>query len=209
MRAKQYPWTSESIELLRRLWADGLSASTIGAQFGVSRVAVLGKINRLRRLASNAGPAKTPQSSAALPEPAASDIAALLGPPPPALRRRGKRSNRSESPHAKAKARGKGLLDLTNNCCRWPLGKPGAGTFGFCGVPEANLEFGLPYCKLHRKRAYLAPRHALRKSKPGVVLAGAPPPAPPNTTGHAPSCGARPPGISQHDGDNDARSKLA
>jgi GcrA cell cycle regulator len=209
MRGEQDPsWTDERIALLQQLWADGVPASAIGAQLRVSRSAVLGKINRLRRLASNAGPSKAGQPNTTLLESAASDIGALHGPPPPALRRRGKRGDRSESPHAKAKARGKGLLDLTNNCCRRPLGKPGTATFGFCGASEADLELGIPYCKRHMKRAYLAPRHAIRKTKPGVVPAGAPPSAPPNTTGQAPPCGAHLPAIPLHDGDNDARSEL-
>src|SRR5262249_52703424 len=84
----------------------------------------LRKISRLRRLASNVRQAKTRQSNAALSESAASDDGFLHGWPPPALRRRGKRGDQSDSPHAKVKARGKQLLELTNNCCRWPLGKP-------------------------------------------------------------------------------------
>jgi hypothetical protein len=36
-----------------------------------------------------------------------------------ARRRDGKRGDQSESPHAAAKARGKRLLELDNNSCRW------------------------------------------------------------------------------------------
>ena len=129
MRGEQdLSWTVERVALLLELWRQGISASAIGVQLGLSRCAILGKVQRLRRLASNVRPSKTRQSDTALPKSAASDTQPLHGSPPPAPRRRGKRGDRSESPHAKAKARGKGLLDLTNNSCRWPLGKPGAAT---------------------------------------------------------------------------------
>src|SRR5499426_1834676 len=42
-------WTDERVELLRKLWSDGLSASQIAAQLGgVSRNAVIGKVHRLK-----------------------------------------------------------------------------------------------------------------------------------------------------------------
>lgn len=41
-------WTEERVELLKKLWADGLSATEIEKRLGgVTRNAVLGKINRL------------------------------------------------------------------------------------------------------------------------------------------------------------------
>ncbi|AQT41762.1 Global cell cycle regulator GcrA [Bartonella apihabitans] len=42
-------WTDERVELLKKLWSDGLSASQIAAQLGgVSRNAVIGKVHRLK-----------------------------------------------------------------------------------------------------------------------------------------------------------------
>ena len=41
-------WTDERVELLRKLWSEGLSASQIAAQLGgVTRNAVIGKVHRL------------------------------------------------------------------------------------------------------------------------------------------------------------------
>ena len=41
-------WTEERVELLKRLWADGRSASQIAAEIGgCSRNAVIGKVHRL------------------------------------------------------------------------------------------------------------------------------------------------------------------
>src|SRR3954469_22576919 len=41
-------WTDERVELLKKLWQDGLSASQIAKQLGgVTRNAVIGKVHRL------------------------------------------------------------------------------------------------------------------------------------------------------------------
>jgi GcrA cell cycle regulator len=41
-------WTEERVELLKKLWADGLSASQIAGRLGeVTRNAVIGKVHRL------------------------------------------------------------------------------------------------------------------------------------------------------------------
>ena len=41
-------WTDERVEMLKKLWADGLSASQIAKQLGgVTRNAVIGKVHRL------------------------------------------------------------------------------------------------------------------------------------------------------------------
>ena len=49
-------WTDERVELLKKLWADGLSASQIAGELGgITRNAVIGKAHRLR-LGSRASP---------------------------------------------------------------------------------------------------------------------------------------------------------
>jgi GcrA cell cycle regulator len=42
-------WDGERVELLRKLWQDGISASRIAAQMGagITRNAVIGKVHRL------------------------------------------------------------------------------------------------------------------------------------------------------------------
>ena len=41
-------WTDERVELLKKLWADGLSASQIAAELGgITRNAVIGKVHRI------------------------------------------------------------------------------------------------------------------------------------------------------------------
>src|SRR5512147_1928279 len=51
-------WTDERVELLKKLWQDGLSASQIAKQLGgVTRNAVIGKVHRLG-LAGRATPSR-------------------------------------------------------------------------------------------------------------------------------------------------------
>jgi GcrA cell cycle regulator len=174
MRGEQDPqWTDDQVALLQKWWDERVTASAIAERLGVTRSAVLGKINRLRRLAAEISSTKAGKSDAA-------DELSSHGSSPqsPARRRCGERGQQSEDPRPKVKARGKRLLELTNNCCRWPLGNPATARFWFCGIPEANLELGVPYCRSHSQRAYLKLRHVSRKKKLGVVSTGEPAAAP-------------------------------
>ena len=57
-------WTDERVELLKKLWADGLSASQIAAELGgITRNAVIGKVHRL----GLSGRAKSPSSATPRP----------------------------------------------------------------------------------------------------------------------------------------------
>ena len=44
------------------------------------------------------------------------------------------------------------LFDLNNESCRWPMGR--RGKYLFCGVAEADVLCGIPYCARHMRRAY-------------------------------------------------------
>jgi GcrA cell cycle regulator len=124
-------WTAERVTLLERLWASGASARAIAAQLGgVSRSAVLGKIYKLRQRAAQASVAP--------------------------LRQQG-HHQADKSPQPASQQRGKGLLELTNNCCRWPIGRRGQSEIFFCGAPGADLVRGMPYCLRHARRGYVIP----------------------------------------------------
>src|SRR3954465_11588063 len=57
-------WTDDRVELLKKLWGDGLSASQIAGELGgITRNAVIGKVHRL----GLSGRAKAPSS--AIPRP--------------------------------------------------------------------------------------------------------------------------------------------
>jgi GcrA cell cycle regulator len=132
----QQSWADEKLSLLKKLWTEGRTAVAIAQRLGVSKSAVLGKVFRLRL----ARPAQRPQPTA---------TSLLITP----LKRR---RLEAQSKRVTTK-RGKSLLELTNECCRWPIGDPATKSFHFCGEPGADLEQGIPYCEIHRLRAYNGP----------------------------------------------------
>src|SRR5262249_24529981 len=157
MSANCATWNSERIELLKRCFHAGLSCSQIAREIGVTRNAVIGKMNRLglsrpkdvvgRQLehaARHARPktpttwrSKRPRLSIFAQHQMLS--AAFPGP----------------QPHAEDvpiyNGRGCTLLELSHGKCRWPISNPGAEDFCFCGNEPVK---GLPYCPGHARIAY-------------------------------------------------------
>jgi len=154
-------WTDERVELLRKLWIDGLSASQIAAEMGgVTRNAVIGKVHRL----GLSGRAKTSNQASARPK------AAPRNPGFPARparngQQRGMVRTQMRVPaerRAEGQARAEERLEapdplrldltqLTEQTCKWPLGDPAAEDFSFCGhAPKENS----PYCPYHSRIAY-------------------------------------------------------
>ncbi len=145
----RHQWTAERVTMLQLLWARGASAEAIAAELGgLSRSAVLGKIFRLRRRAASL--ADAPQW-------------------------RPRRRKADGPPRQASRRRGECLLELTNTSCRWPIGRPGATGFFFCGVPQADLARGMPYCAHHARRAYRIPPQIVAKAAPKPVPADAAP----------------------------------
>lgn len=150
----KFQWTEEATTEAFRMWQDGRSASEIGAHFGVSRNAVLGKVHRAA-MASRS----TPHLNRSRPRKAAPKERA-----PKAARPRVPRSQPQRDPLPAFKAAGPmpdtaavegsrrvPLIELTNSMCRWPIGDPKEPGFGFCGLPAAE---GRSYCRAHHRRAY-------------------------------------------------------
>lgn len=152
-------WTNERIGLLRTLWAAGESAQAIAERLGgVSRSAVLGKLFRLRLSASQPPPVTATRETRTIHDAQRNK---------PASSRQRRKEDDSRSTRKPARPRGKTLLQLTNETCRWPHGRPGAAGFFFCGAQGADLENGLPYCAAHLRRAYV--KHpSISESKPAV-----------------------------------------
>ncbi|HEY9011055.1 MAG TPA: GcrA family cell cycle regulator [Devosia sp.] len=69
-------WTDERVELLKKLWLEGLSASQIAGVLGegVTRNAVIGKVHRLK-LSGRAKPASSAPRVRTAPRPAARRVA--------------------------------------------------------------------------------------------------------------------------------------
>ncbi len=145
-------WTNERVDLLKKLWAEGQSASFIAARLGeVTRNAVIGKVHRLG-LAGRATAARRPQSprraSSCHHRPAytsrrssscqATPRKAAAKPLPPPL------GPAPESPVT--------VATLSERLCRWPEGDPKQAGFHFCGRPKAGVPG--PYCGAHAAIAY-------------------------------------------------------
>ena len=159
MSASSATWTAERIELLKRCFDAGLSCGQTAREIGVTRNAVIGKLNRLglsrpknlvarqleqRRAARLARP-KTPRIwRAQRPRPnlfAQHERPACPNPQSPA----------EDIPIYNG--RGCTLLELSQGKCRWPMSNPGAEDFCFCGNEPLK---GLPYCVGHARIAYRA-----------------------------------------------------
>jgi GcrA cell cycle regulator len=164
-------WTDERVELLRKLWAEGLSASQISAQLGgVTRNAVIGKVHRLKL--SSRGRASTAPSR---PKKPASTNGHKPVPRPVAHRSNGANALQphfeadvAPRPHFTAAApvvvpisRHLKLVELTERTCKWPNGDPLHEDFSFCGNDSAEAG---PYCAYHSRIAF-QPASERRRSR--------------------------------------------
>jgi GcrA cell cycle regulator len=149
-------WTDERVEQLKKLWADGLSASQIAAQLGnITRNAVIGKVHRL----GLSGRAKSPSSAAPRPRKPRS-TSHMLRISRPSMRGNTALAHAYEvelepepEPYDNVIPIGqrRTLLELTEATCHWPVGDPGSPDFFFCGGQTVP---GLPYCGHHTRVAY-------------------------------------------------------
>lgn len=143
-------WTDERVELLKKLWQDGLSASQIAKQLGgVTRNAVIGKVHRLG-LSGRATPSKPARPAFKAPRPApraAAPAAPRRIVQPLAVARPAPEPVRyvDEAPGTAT------VLTLGAHMCKWPIGDPTLDTFTFCG--RRSEENG-PYCHEHAQVAY-------------------------------------------------------
>lgn len=142
-------WTDDRKELLKKLLAQGLSASQIAKQIGgVSRNAVIGKIHRMglsapapapkpkRYVAPRATPIKPVSPTVLIPKiPPAPIVVAEIVP----------EGDLKPLPEEERHPR---------HWCRWPIGDPLSPSFGTCGREQAFKAEGSyqrdPYCAHHR-----------------------------------------------------------
>lgn len=169
-------WTDERVDVLKKLWMEGLSASQIAGELGqgVTRNAVIGKVHRLKlsgrakpaTSAARARPANRPSRRGRVSSPSTSNMGTM--------RRRSvsaapvtmgatalKQSEAVDAELYVAPAQVQeifipvgeriGLLGLNEETCKWPIGDPLNTDFHFCG--QNSLE-NKPYCEFHSRRAY-------------------------------------------------------
>ena len=164
-------WTDERVERLKKLWADGLSASQIAAQLGgVSRNAVIGKVHRLnlpgRAKSGGQAAARTKRATAA---PRAPNYASRGQTSTNAVSRTSMGGGASAGGATALKqdfevntalaldtrpvqdvvvpiSRRLSLIELSERTCKWPIGDPATEEFWFCGL---GVQSGKPYCEAH------------------------------------------------------------
>jgi GcrA cell cycle regulator len=148
MPANGPTWTDERLELLKSLFAAGLTCREIACDVGVSRNAVIGKLSRLNLTREKDRDARRP---------ARKDTAkGARGRPGPRMQYQILRAVYAEPEPLDDDApihngHTCSLLELSEAKCRWPISTPGAADFCFCGNPPIE---GLPYCAGHTRLAY-------------------------------------------------------
>ena len=154
-------WTDERIAQLKKLWAEGHSASVIAGMMGggISRNAVIAKIDRERR---KPGATVVPEKRSAVTS-------------------YRKRASSKAKPRAPVRPTKPTLADvlakiprlpidvaafeppveqqvtwdqLDVHHCRYPIGDPSSSTLRFCGGAKVQ---GLSYCEPHVRACYAAP----------------------------------------------------
>ena len=152
-------WTDERVEMLKRLWLEGLSASQVAKQLGgVTRNAVIGKVHRLglSGRATPSQPTRTPFKTPRPPRPLSASHGLahrpaerrIASPPPP-----------RPAPYVEMPGTAT-VLTLGAHMCKWPIGDPSTDEFSFCGRRAGSDG---PYCIEHARVAY-QPQQARKKS---------------------------------------------
>jgi GcrA cell cycle regulator len=141
-------WNDERVELLKKFWAEGLSASQIASKMGgVTRNAVIGKVHRLG-LSGRAAPAK-PQRGCG------NDVEHRSVEPAPAFVRQEIEILADEPEFVAPVVLSSGdmttVATLKGNMCKWPIGDPAKDDFHFCGQSAPT---GKPYCGYHAQLAF-------------------------------------------------------
>lgn len=146
MKSSRPDWTPDELDLLRKLWREGLSASQIGRQLGKTRAAVCGQRHRLglpvrrtgvrcdlgRRPAYKSANGKSKGRKGSL-------RLSILEPAPDGV-------------HGDDLPGGVSFMALQSGMCRWPVS--GSPPHRFCGEPQRE---GCSYCEEHAARAYVQP----------------------------------------------------
>jgi GcrA cell cycle regulator len=164
-------WTEERVAELKKLWAEGHSASQIAKRLGsVTRNAVIGKVHRLG-LSGRATPSRPvkrpPRLARPKPQQAPRQATARTGGNAVAVR-----EATAPAPHVEADTNVEPqrlpngdmvtVLTVKDSMCKWPIGDPADSTFGFCG--HATTE-NSPYCADHARVAFQPAKKRERRAR--------------------------------------------
>ena len=160
-------WTEERVSELKKLWAEGHSASQIAKQLGgVTRNAVIGKVHRLG-LSGRATPSRPVKRPPRLARPKPQHVRTGVQAPKPAEAVAKAKEAEPETvvnvePHRLANGDMVTVMTVKDSMCKWPIGDPADPNFGFCGHKATGDS---PYCAEHAKLAFQPARKRERKTR--------------------------------------------
>lgn len=167
-------WTEERVAELKKLWAEGHSASQIAKRLGsVTRNAVIGKVHRLG-LSGRATPSRPVKRPPRLARPKPQPIPRQAQPAAPraattalAVRPEPAHVHVAEvEANIEPKRLSNGdmvtVLTVKDSMCKWPIGDPADANFGFCGHGTAE---GSPYCAEHARVAFQPAKKRERRAR--------------------------------------------
>ncbi|WP_316200422.1 MULTISPECIES: GcrA family cell cycle regulator [unclassified Bradyrhizobium] len=167
---REIGWTDHRVKVVRDLWNAGKTAAQIaGLIGGVTRNAVIGKVHRAVLGAADRGRPARSLERTITGQPAAPVRPVLKTDPMPkpasrpsarpsiglveSLQSAGFAPTSDQAIPAEQR---KTLAELSDECCKWPVGNPGEPGFFFCGTPKRDD--GRPYCPDHMRRATVTER---------------------------------------------------
>lgn len=164
-------WDNATLKKLKALTGKGLSTSEIGKRLGMSKNAIVGKLNRLgwnakaggataddkkadvKKVASKKTAVKKTESvKKTVAKKAEAKTTAKKTAPKETTKKSDTKANAKDlAAHQRIIQHSLEMANLKPNQCRWPIGDPDSEHFHFCG--EAVF-VGKPYCYEHCKQAY-------------------------------------------------------
>ncbi len=173
-------WDNATLKKLKALTGKGLSTAEIGKRLGISKNAVVGKLNRLgwnsKAGGVDAKPAEkkpvvkkvktapvTKKVKAPVEKPVAKTVVIAKKPVNNKIEKAAvkvaektttkldKNSSKNLAMHQRIIQHSLEMANLKCDQCRWPIGNPDSEDFHFCGEP---VFVGKPYCYEHCKQAY-------------------------------------------------------
>ena len=157
-------WTDDRVETLKRMWAEGQSASQIAKELGgVTRNAVIGKVHRLKLSSRGRSTAAAPRAKKQTSTSTIVKTVKSVAPMRAAVATVGATALKiafDAEPVARYRpaqdvvvpiSRKLQLVELTERTCKWPNGDPLSESFNFCGADSAETG---PYCQYHSRIAF-------------------------------------------------------
>lgn len=162
----QIAWPDERVDLLKRLWAAGLSASQCAAELNgpefaayshISRNSAIGKVHRLglsgrlKKIGATPALPRKPRPTYVRPKQFKAPPLAIGNTALAAAYEADSEISTSDYDNVIPMTQRVTLLGLNEETCRWPIGDVQQAGFAFCGAKPWD---SAPYCAHHCRIAY-------------------------------------------------------